>query len=144
MKNVWRRKQRDILHRNLSINLPAHSVAKATLTENTEILLFSLWEQKKKKQNHVIYRPRLKTLLTVNSSTYPLVYAANNQFIKRAVVASTLACTDIGNLLLRAWNKEDKSVSSLETPKVLDGSNVFNPFSRNASITFHISTLCTK
>lgn len=41
-KTFKRRRGKIHSHRNLSINFPAHRVASATFTENTDILLFSL------------------------------------------------------------------------------------------------------
>ena len=64
--------------------------------------------------------------------------------MRSAVVASTRTCWEIGTRLLSAWNSEDNRVSSRETPSVLEGSSVLRLFSRNASITFQMSTLWTE
>lgn len=66
-----------------------------------------------------------------------------SQFSNKLAFESTGTCCAVVNRLFKLWYSDDTSVSSRATLTSLCGSNVFNPFSRNASITFQISTKCT-
>lgn len=77
-------------------------------------------------------------------NTYPVLYADNNQFSNNAEHASTDTWCAGGNLLLRLWYSDETSVSNRVTFTQAVGSSVLRAFSRNASITFHISITCTE
>lgn len=70
-------------------------------------------------------------------------YAAISQFKSRLAFESTGTCCAVVKRLFKLWYSDDTNVSNRATETSLCGSIVFKPFSRNASITFQISTRCT-